>query len=131
MKRSLGASATIARRLGSRFLWQVEIQGDWINVRDELAAFIVLKKNGWGIQKEQVPSLHYSFHDACDARLQVWFATGNISGQFSKMPAFEGNSISSRTRSCIARQRRAIRPSTCAPADDDDEDEGDDGDDEE
>ena len=100
-------------------------------MRDELAAFIVLKKNGWGIQKEQVPSMHYSFHDACDARLQVWFATGNISGQFSKMPAFEGNSISSRTRSCIARQRRAIRPSTCAPADDDDEDEGDDGDDEE
>jgi hypothetical protein len=34
--------------------WQVEIQGDWINVRDELAAFIVHKKNGWGIQKEQV-----------------------------------------------------------------------------
>jgi hypothetical protein len=33
---------------------QVEIQGDWINVRDELAAFIVLKKNGWGVQKEQV-----------------------------------------------------------------------------
>ena len=58
MKRSLVASATIAWRLGSRFLWQVEIQGDWINVRDELAAFIVLKKNGWGIQKEQVPSLH-------------------------------------------------------------------------
>jgi hypothetical protein len=33
---------------------QVEIQGDWINVRNELAAFIVHKKNGWGIQKEQV-----------------------------------------------------------------------------
>jgi hypothetical protein len=44
----------------------VEIQGDWINVRDELAAFIVLKKNGWGIQKEQVLSVHCSFHDARD-----------------------------------------------------------------
>jgi hypothetical protein len=57
----------IARCFCSRWLLQVEIQGDWINVRNELASFIVLKKNGWGIQKEQVPSVQYSSHVAFDA----------------------------------------------------------------
>jgi hypothetical protein len=75
---------------------QVEIQGDWINVRDELAAFIVLKKNGWGVQKEQVRCARCVASRACVAcelrRRQVWFASGNISGQFSKQPAFEGHS---------------------------------------
>jgi hypothetical protein len=59
-------------------------------VRDELAAFIVHKKNGWGVQKEQVRCACCLPHATCDSRRQVWFANGNISGQFTKMPAFEG-----------------------------------------
>jgi hypothetical protein len=30
----------------------------------------------------------------CDTSFQVWFASGNISGQFSKMSAFEGQYLS-------------------------------------
>jgi hypothetical protein len=59
--------------------------------------------------------------------LKVWFANGNISGQFTKVPAFEGLSSQEQMHDISI---KSFRISLQRPADDDD-DEGDGDDDEE